>query len=237
MEVNITVVDVNDATPVFARAIYVAYLSEGAAPGDLVVQVTATDADQPGSPNAAVAYTMAGDDSRFAVDATTGRVTVADVGQGPSQSLFDYENTTGRVVRFHVVATDGGVPANRNTTEVVVFLTDVNDNPPIIDCDSLRTVVRLGESSVNGTFVARVIEGPYNTTSVVVNDDTPAVRDSLQFRIVGGLQGAMGIGSASGVSCKVVGCDSLSNSVGHVWIRLIHTHTHTHTHIVHTHLA
>lgn len=80
----------------------------------------ATDADQ--GNNAAIRYAIIGGNtqSQFAIDTITGDVSLV--------KPLDYE--TLRNYRLVIRAQDGGSPARSNTTQLLINVKDVNDNPP-----------------------------------------------------------------------------------------------------------
>ncbi len=120
--VNVSVHDANDNTPDFTQVSYSATVSESAPPGQGVVTVTATDADS--GDNGKVSYAILSGDrhNQFAVDAISGRVTVA--------SALDREMVSSYVLE--VAAVDAGVPNALSATVLVdIDISDANDNPPI----------------------------------------------------------------------------------------------------------
>ncbi len=80
----------------------------------------ATDKDS--GENGIVRYTLIGGNAQgqFAVDSLNGDLSVVD--------RLDFE--TAKNYRLIVRAQDGGVPSKSNTTQVLVEVSDVNDNEP-----------------------------------------------------------------------------------------------------------
>ena len=113
VQVTITVTDENDA-PVFEEAHYTFLAAEDAAVGDTVGTVSATDADEGDT----LTYSITGgnEDGNFAIDASTGTITVA--------VALDFETTPS--YELTVEATDG---TNAASATVVVSVTDVNESP------------------------------------------------------------------------------------------------------------
>ncbi|XP_070291485.1 cadherin-1-like [Salvelinus sp. IW2-2015] len=58
MEIIVQVIDMNDNKPVFTQDPFIGTVPEASLPGFEVMQVTATDADEPGSANSDVRYTI-----------------------------------------------------------------------------------------------------------------------------------------------------------------------------------
>ncbi|XP_049861976.1 putative neural-cadherin 2 [Schistocerca gregaria] len=106
--------------PVFAAAELQAEVSEDAAPGTFVADVA-----PPGSKRAgAVRYQIvAGDElGAFAVDAASGRVTVA--------GKLDYEARPKYELQLRATDATGGLPDGQGQARLVVRVADANDVPP-----------------------------------------------------------------------------------------------------------
>lgn len=129
--VSINVEDVNDNSPVFSQAEYTVTLAEDEATSTVVADVDATDKDS--RANGRILYSITGGDpySQFAVDFATGVVTLA--------KKLDYENSTSHTIV--VTATDQGNPAKSATVDVVLTVTDENDNPPVLSQDVYEMTV------------------------------------------------------------------------------------------------
>ncbi|KPI91036.1 Fat-like cadherin-related tumor suppressor-like [Papilio xuthus] len=130
--VNITVLDGNDNAPVFSQPSYGARVREDAAPGGLVAQVVALDADE--GANGRVTYSIArGDrDGRFAVDPDTGHVSLV--------APLDREATPAYVLE--VRARDRGQPPLEAAAFLNVEVLDANDNPPLFAQTNYSAVVQ-----------------------------------------------------------------------------------------------
>ncbi|TRY83135.1 hypothetical protein DNTS_020651, partial [Danionella cerebrum] len=122
VDVDITIVDVNDNAPVFRNSSYMAVLPENSMIGSRVFRLSASDKDS--EKNNLVSYQILSDGNNstdsFQIDAVTGLVCTA--------RLLDYELTPS--FNFIVRATDNGSPSQLTDVTVTVLLTDVNDNPP-----------------------------------------------------------------------------------------------------------
>ncbi|OXB52816.1 hypothetical protein ASZ78_016698 [Callipepla squamata] len=117
------VVDVNDEAPVFARTLYRAAVSEAAAPGTTVLRVSASDGDEPGSPNAEVRYALQGEPGVLAllhIDARSGAVS--------TRWSLDRERLA--ALELRVVARDGGRPQRSSWCRLSIRVQDANDNEP-----------------------------------------------------------------------------------------------------------
>ncbi|XP_044060659.1 protocadherin gamma-A11-like [Siniperca chuatsi] len=141
VNIVITVLDVNDNSPVFNQSVYKATVTENAARGTYILTANATDADS-GS-NGLIYYSiskMQGSiDSIFEINKTTGVIFLS--GQ------VDYEKA--KKYEMRIEATDQG--ALTDSSKVIVEVIDVNDNPPVINVMSLTSPV--SEDSPPGTTI------------------------------------------------------------------------------------
>ncbi|XP_047190609.1 protocadherin gamma-A4-like isoform X47 [Scophthalmus maximus] len=129
--IHVTVLDANDNAPVFSQAVYKASLPENSPPDTVVVTVSATDADE--GVNGDVTYQfghVAEDDVNiFSIDPKSGKITVTGVIDFEVRSSFE----------MRVNAKDGlGLTSY---AKVIIDVTDVNDNAPVINLKSLTTLI------------------------------------------------------------------------------------------------
>lgn len=117
--VTVNVFDENDNSPVFEYLVYNASVREDDPLGTLVIEVNAQDADEHGSPNSQVSYTL--NSSLFVIDETTGQMTT-------TMSLVGNVGT----YSLTVIASDNGHPRLYGTANVTVTVIDVNLNAPEI---------------------------------------------------------------------------------------------------------
>uniref|UniRef100_M3ZUZ3 Uncharacterized LOC102236017 n=1 Tax=Xiphophorus maculatus TaxID=8083 RepID=M3ZUZ3_XIPMA len=120
----IRVQDINDNPPVFDEGPYSATVPEMANIGTSIIQVTATDADDPTYGNSAkLVYTLVQGQQYFSVDPQTGilRTAIPDM---------DRETQDQYLVVLQAKDMGGHLGGLSGTTTVTVKLTDVNDNPP-----------------------------------------------------------------------------------------------------------
>uniref|UniRef100_A0A3Q3JL15 Protocadherin-16 n=1 Tax=Monopterus albus TaxID=43700 RepID=A0A3Q3JL15_MONAL len=125
--VEVRVLDVNDNTPVFSKSSYTVEVSEDAAEGTQVLQVSATDADD--HLNGKVLYFLSRDAyGAFTVDENTGHITTS--------ASLDREKMAS--YNFQVYAVDLSPAAPKNASaQVTVSILDVNDNTPFFIQDPL----------------------------------------------------------------------------------------------------
>nr|XP_049607869.1 putative protocadherin beta-18 [Syngnathus scovelli] len=129
--IHVTVLDANDNAPVFSKAVYKASLPENSPSDTTVIKVSATDADE--GVNGAVTYDfghVSGNNINvFFIDPTTGEIKVTGV--------TDFEEKASYEMR--VEAKDGlGLTSY---AKVLIDITDVNDNAPVINLKSLTNPV------------------------------------------------------------------------------------------------
>ncbi|XP_072288433.1 protocadherin gamma-A11-like [Eucyclogobius newberryi] len=129
--IHVTVLDANDNTPVFSQTVYKASLPENSAPDTLVITVTATDADEGVNSNIAYQFDhVSSKDSKvFSIDSITGEVRV--------NKVIDYEKTSS--YEMQISAKDGLGLISYAT--LIIDVTDVNDNAPIINIKSLTNQI------------------------------------------------------------------------------------------------
>lgn len=127
--ISVTVIDVNDNSPVFVDAPYSVRVPEHTNISTFLLQVTAEDLDS--GTNAEIVYQIVPSIPEFNIDMESGNITVnADLDRR-RQSFYS----------FNVTATDGGDPPLSNTTTVEVIVTEINDNRPYFDPPLPSTIV------------------------------------------------------------------------------------------------
>ncbi|XP_050548978.1 protocadherin-like wing polarity protein stan isoform X2 [Daktulosphaira vitifoliae] len=118
----VKVLDDNDNYPQFSERAYTANIFEDLSPNQrpVIATIKATDADQ--GLNAVVRYAIIGGNTQghFSIDSQNGEVSLV--------KSLDYESM--RSYRLMIRAQDGGNPSRSNTTQLLVNIKDVNDNPP-----------------------------------------------------------------------------------------------------------
>ncbi|XP_064239222.1 cadherin-11 isoform X2 [Aotus nancymaae] len=147
-EFIVKVQDINDNPPEFLHETYHANVPERSNVGTSVIQVTASDADDPTYGNSAkLVYSILEGQPYFSVEAQTGIIRTAL----PNMDREAKEE-------YHVViqAKDmgGHMGGLSGTTKVTITLTDVNDNPPKFPQSVYQMSV--SEANVPGEEVGRV---------------------------------------------------------------------------------
>nr|XP_048288544.1 cadherin-11 [Myodes glareolus] len=147
-EFIVKVQDINDNPPEFLHETYHANVPERSNVGTSVIQVTASDADDPTYGNSAkLVYSILEGQPYFSVEAQTGIIRTAL----PNMDREAKEE-------YHVViqAKDmgGHMGGLSGTTKVTITLTDVNDNPPKFPQSVYQ--MSISEAAVPGEEVGRV---------------------------------------------------------------------------------
>ncbi|KAI7793262.1 putative protocadherin-16 [Triplophysa rosa] len=137
--VEISVLDVNDNSPKFSSSSYTIDVSEDAAVGSVVLDVTATDVDE--GENGQILFFLSQEaKGAFTVDPDSGRITTT--------ALLDREKRASYT--FHVYAVDLSPAAPRNATaQVTATILDINDNAPFFIQDPLIINVSSGSVSTH----------------------------------------------------------------------------------------
>ena len=154
VQIAVVILDINDNRPTFDRSSYDATVDESLPTGSTVLRLRADDDDD--GANAVVRYYMSSASHAsygdvFAVDKVTGDLVVV--------GGLDFERVS--VYHFEVCAVDSGPEVvTSSDVAVVVRVTDVNDNAPVIAVNTLTTsathVVDVVENAAAGTFVGHV---------------------------------------------------------------------------------
>ncbi|XP_045579929.1 protocadherin gamma-A11 isoform X17 [Salmo salar] len=139
--IHVTVLDANDNAPVFSQAVYKASLPENSPLDTVVVTVSAADADEGLNGEVTYEFDDVSDENSnlFSLDHETGKITVV----GP----VDYEKESS--YEMQISAKDGLGLASYST--LIIEITDVNDNAPVIYLQSLTSPIP--ENASPGTEV------------------------------------------------------------------------------------
>ncbi|XP_063058928.1 protocadherin gamma-C5-like [Engraulis encrasicolus] len=125
--IKVEILDVNDNPPVFSQSAYNVFLRENNPAGSSVFSITATDKDQ--DKNAKLIYSIA--DTKFQdIPASSYFYINAENGTIYSMNSFDYEKL--KLFQITIKATDQGSPPLSSNATVHVFISDQNDNVPVV---------------------------------------------------------------------------------------------------------
>ncbi|XP_071314654.1 protocadherin gamma-A11-like isoform X36 [Trachinotus anak] len=129
--IHISVLDANDNVPVFSQTVYKASLPENSPLGTVVLTVSATDADEGLNGDVIYDFGHISEDvkSVFTIDHKTGDIKLS--------TTIDFETASSFELR--VTAKDGlGLTSY---AKVIIDVTDVNDNAPVIYLKSLSNPI------------------------------------------------------------------------------------------------
>nr|XP_046257264.1 cadherin-5 [Scatophagus argus] len=116
----VQVTDINDNSPVFPRT-YNGSIMERSMIGTKVVEVKATDADDPTTANGELRYSLINDLSAFEIDSNTGVISC-------KINTLDRESKSHYVVVVKAQDMRGFASGSTATTSVSISITDTNDN-------------------------------------------------------------------------------------------------------------
>ena len=176
--VQVTVTNVNDHTPVFTRPMYSIAILETVSPGHLVMRVDAPDLDEGTFGDVTYQFHESTEQAvnvTFMLDPASGQITTA--------RRLDREQR--EQYTFIVKATDGGNPPRSSTSRVSITVTDVNDEPPIFtqeqysaaiseDLDVGRSVIQVSaedSDSTASTVTYYIRSGNINNVFVIDSVD------------------------------------------------------------------
>ena len=158
---TIAIDDVNEAPVVSDRTFAI---TENSPTGFVVGTVTSTDVDA--GQTRTYAITSSSLPGAFAINATTGQVTVANA------SLINHELTPS--VQLTVTATDNGVPALSGSGVVTITIGNLNEAPVIAN-----QAFSVAENSTNGTSVGTVVASDQDAgqtlTYAIVSGNTSGI--------------------------------------------------------------
>ena len=162
--VRLVVTGENRHFPVFTALSYQVIVQENEPLGSVVVSVTAADSDS--GPNGAIQYAIVSgnEENKFAIDASTGSISVANP--------LDYDSV--QKFTLNITATDMGFEPKMATATLAILLTDVNDNPP-----------RFNQSTYDG-FVSENSPPDSFVIDLEAVDIDSAKNSIVQYSIIGG---------------------------------------------------
>ena len=161
--VKIIISDVNDKAPEFTDGPYIRYVLENQKSGAFVGFVTAKDKDE-GS-NALITYSLIIDAGRFTINVNTGLIrTIVKLDRESNDNEF----------KIRVAATDQGIKSLMGTVEVIIKVTDANDQYPYFTRELINA--RMSECVNIGDRV----------TTVSANDNDEGINAELMYSITSG---------------------------------------------------
>ncbi|XP_075388842.1 cadherin-19 [Tenrec ecaudatus] len=174
-EFVIRVSDINDNEPKFLDGPYEAIVPEMSPEGTFVIQVTASDADDPSSGNnARLLYSLLLGQPYFSIEPTTGVIRIF--------SEMDRELQEEHHVIIQAKDMIGQPGGLTGTTSVLIKLSDINDNKPIFKENFYRMSVP--ESAPIGTSIGTIIAYDYDLAENAEMDYSIEEDDSQTFEII-----------------------------------------------------
>ncbi|XP_035377277.1 protocadherin gamma-A11-like isoform X8 [Electrophorus electricus] len=142
IKINVIVLDANDNPPLFSDSIYRVSLPENTSKGSVVLRVSATDADQGTNGDITYSFSQSSESISdiFEINSSTGTIAVS--------GFLDFEKS--KKYELYVEATDRG--GLTDTSKVIIEITDVNDNAPVISLISFSNPI--AEDSPPETMIA-----------------------------------------------------------------------------------
>ncbi|XP_030621030.1 B-cadherin-like [Chanos chanos] len=154
MDIIISVIDLNDNKPVFTQIPFLGNIHEAAKPGTEFMKVTATDADQPGTDNSDLRYSIVSQepklphDNMFAINPVTGAIRL-------SLSGLDREKYPKYTLEIQVADMRGDGAAVLG--KAVITVTESNDNAPQFDRDWVIPPINFPEND-RGPFPKEMVQ-------------------------------------------------------------------------------
>lgn len=163
LQVNVTILDVNDNPPIFDHSDYTVSLNESVPPGTVVLQVMATDSDI--GDNAKITYFLSDTERKFTVDPETGVISTSEPLDCPQQNCLQVPQSKSggscpKSCVFTVHGRDHGSPRQDGRSYITVNLVDANDHDPVIKFryfPATAGFATVDENAVNGSVVAAVL--------------------------------------------------------------------------------
>uniref|UniRef100_A0A674ML56 Protocadherin 1 gamma 32 n=1 Tax=Takifugu rubripes TaxID=31033 RepID=A0A674ML56_TAKRU len=168
--IHVTVLDANDNAPVFSQAVYKASLPENSPLDTVVMQVSATDADEGVNGDVTYDFGHVSDDVKkiFSIDRKNGGIKV--------KGALDFETVTTYDLR--IKAKDGlGLSSY---TKVIIDVTDVNDNIPIIYVKSITSPIPENVSPGSEVGIINVQDADSENNQVV----RCSIQQNVPFKLV-----------------------------------------------------
>ena len=160
VNVHITVININDHSPVFTRPLYSISVLETVSPPHLVITVNAPDLDEGVFGQVSYMFDASTEQAvndTFMLDPASGQVTTVRSLDREQRDQYS----------FIVVATDGGNPPHSSTSRVSITVSDVNDEPPIFS--QQQYVANISENLDAGRSVIQVLANDRDSSASMVN--------------------------------------------------------------------
>uniref|UniRef100_A0A3P9PYM8 Cadherin-1 n=1 Tax=Poecilia reticulata TaxID=8081 RepID=A0A3P9PYM8_POERE len=152
MDIIVNVIDQNDNKPIFNKTTYMGEVVEQSEKGTEVIQVEATDADEPDTDNSDIGYRIMSQKpeqpspNMFTINPKTGVIRVNEAGLD-REKIPQYE--------LQVQAADRKGEGMTAFTKVIIKVTDSNDNAPVFT--QLKYTATVEENKVDALVVKMLV--------------------------------------------------------------------------------
>ena len=181
VRIRVIVVDQNDNAPIFLEHSYLFSLQEGTYREKTIIgAVEAVDADEPGSANSLIEFSLVAASDEFSIEAMTGRIC----------ALGSFDRETKSEITFTVRARDfGGPDPEISYADVTVQITDSNDNnprfePPDVLYFVVETLNAMTPANTMLTMITAVLPGEIEIRVQAFEytdpDSSSVIRSSLE---------------------------------------------------------
>ncbi|XP_049786609.1 cadherin-23-like [Schistocerca cancellata] len=149
-QIGVTVIDVNDESPIFEPVYGCIIITEFHEVHEVVTLIKASDADDPDTPNGKIHFSITSGNAKglFAIenlDFLTGRIITLK----PLKGLYGNYS-------LRIQAKDLGTPPNIAVMNISICVTDFNDNAPVFVNPSQNVTVRVPENTTVGSSIVQV---------------------------------------------------------------------------------
>ncbi|XP_020287734.1 protein dachsous isoform X2 [Pseudomyrmex gracilis] len=146
ISVEITIRDVNDNAPVFHQYPFRTHVSIGTQPGQNILRVSATDADEGANGEIVYSFLHEQEKPKFRIHPSTGEVTAA----------LSLSQDNGKTYHLQVLATDKGNPPKSAEGLIELQVGDHADLTPALKFQNDTYNVVVQENSVSGTEIVQI---------------------------------------------------------------------------------
>ena len=174
----VRVCDENDETPTFSQEMFNATVLENSEDGTIVTQIEAVDDDlgsfcgsaddADADRNRMIEYEIETPGVPFIIDPVSGNISV----NGSSE--LDFEDKSRRSYSFVIRASDLGDMPRSSTTNLTIFVTDENDNPPILSSTSYAN------PAVENNIISTIV-----IDFIAATDPDSGVNSIVRFNLTG----------------------------------------------------
>jgi len=170
--------DSNDCPPIFSKSAMKIKIGEGSElVGEQILQVTAYDEDEPGSPNSLINYRLLNESPEFSIEDKTGTIRLIRDLDRERQDLYE----------LFVVAEDSGSPKLSSIALVSIQIEDKNDSPPKFEIYGPSGILNPNSGANSASRVVKVMEDwPVGgvVTQVVARDADLGLAGRVRYSFV-----------------------------------------------------